>query len=71
MSFYKWFCAQADAEREEEIRQQQAQPAMTMPQYINALMNVNFSDGDSVSIFTQLTQMTDMRPRPSTCFARH
>ena len=34
-SFFKWFSAQAKAEEEERIRQQQAQPAMTMPQYIH------------------------------------
>src|SRR5271170_3178995 len=63
-SFCTWFSIQAEAEREEEIRQQQAQPAMTMPQYINALMNVNFSNEDSVADFIQSTQRLDCRPRP-------
>jgi len=64
MSFCYWLYTQAKAEREEQIRQQQAQPAMTMPQYINALMNVNFSDEDSVGEFIVLTQMLDWQPPP-------
>jgi len=50
-SFFHWLYTQAKAEREEEIRQQQAQPAMTMPQYIKALMNADFSDEDDVGWF--------------------
>jgi hypothetical protein len=63
-SFFEWFYAQAKAEREEKIRQQQVQPAMTMPQYIKALMNVDFSNEASVRQFINLTQRLDWRPRP-------
>jgi hypothetical protein len=37
---------------------------MTMPQYINALKNVNFSDEYSVGEFLVLTQDLGRRPRP-------
>ena len=70
-SFFEWFSAQADAEEEEEIRQQQAQPAITIPQYIKALMNVDFSDPDSFGHFVNLTQIHDWAATPSACCARH
>jgi len=63
-SFFEWFSAQAKAEREEKVRQQQAQPAMTIPQYVKALMNVNFSDEDSIGQFILSTQMLGRQPRP-------
>jgi hypothetical protein len=63
-SFFEWFSAQAKAEREEEIRRQQAHPAMTVPQYVKTLMNVDFSDQDSVGKFINLTQIFDWRPHP-------
>ena len=37
---------------------------MTMPQYINALKNVNFSDEYNVGEFMVLTQHQDWRPCP-------
>jgi hypothetical protein len=37
---------------------------MTMPQYINALKNVNFSDEYSVGEFLVLTQHLRRRPDP-------
>ena len=37
---------------------------MTMPQYIKALMNVDFNDEDSVDQFINLTQILDWRPGP-------
>jgi hypothetical protein len=63
-SFFEWFSVQTDIEKEERIRQQHAQPAMTMPQYIKALMNVDFSDEDTVVQFLNLTHINDYRPPP-------
>ena len=42
----------------------QAQPAMTVPQYVKALMNVDLSDQDSLGKFINLTQIFDWRPHP-------
>jgi hypothetical protein len=63
-NFIEWSYIQGKAEQEERIRQEQAQPAMTMPQYINALKNVNFSDEYSVGEFLLFTQHLDWRPDP-------
>jgi hypothetical protein len=63
-SFTEWSYTKGKAEREERIRQELAQPAMTMPQYINALKNVNFSDEYSVGKFLVSTQGLGWRPGP-------
>jgi len=63
-SFFNWFSMQAEAEDEEEIRQEQAKPAMTVPQYIESLMNVDFSDEVGVGRFINVTQQSYPRPPP-------
>ena len=63
-SFIDWSYTKGKAEEEERIRQERAQPAMTMPQYIHALKNVNFSNENSVGKFMVLTQHHDWRPHP-------
>jgi hypothetical protein len=55
---------QSRAALEKLIQQERAQPAATMPQYIHALKNVNFSDEDSIGEFLLLTQPTGWQPAP-------
>jgi hypothetical protein len=63
-NFIEWCNTQGKVEQEERIRQKQAQPAITMPQYISALKNVNFSDEYSVGEFLLFTQHLNWRPDP-------